>query len=267
MCCAIASLIVLTNPDVAAAQAVPRIFNEVAIAPQFGENVPLDLPFVDADGRSVRLSELFSDRPVILHLVYYECPMLCKLSSDGLLRALSTLVAKTGRGFFDRHGQLRSARGTGAFGPRARSGDRALRARGRGERLADFSPATKRPSPSCARPSAFATRLTTRHRPVRARVRRLHPDARRHAFSLFERRRVLAARLAAGAGRSIRRQSRHRGRPGAADVLHVRPITGKYGLAIMTAVRIAGIATVGGMGLAIFTMLRRERRCQVRLSA
>jgi hypothetical protein len=28
----------------------------------------------------------------------------------------------------------------------------------------------------------------------------------------------------------------------------------------MTAVRVAGIATVGGMGLAIFTMLRRERR-------
>jgi hypothetical protein len=38
------------------------------------------------------------------------------------------------------------------------------------------------------------------------------------------------------------------------------PSAGKYGLAIMTAVRVAGIATVGGMGLAIFTMLRRERR-------
>jgi protein SCO1/2 len=39
------------------------------------------------------------------------------------------------------------------------------------------------------------------------------------------------------------------------------PSAGKYGLAIMTAVRFAGIATVGGMGLAIYTMLRRERRC------
>jgi protein SCO1/2 len=37
------------------------------------------------------------------------------------------------------------------------------------------------------------------------------------------------------------------------------PSAGKYGLAIMTIVRIAGIVTVGGMGLAIFTMLRRER--------
>ncbi len=109
MGCAIASLVVLMNPDVVAAQAVPRIFNEVAIVPEFGENVPLDLPFVDADGRSVRFAELFSDRPVILHLVYYECPMLCKLSGDGLLRALSTLSLKLGAGLFHHHRQLRSA--------------------------------------------------------------------------------------------------------------------------------------------------------------
>ncbi len=38
------------------------------------------------------------------------------------------------------------------------------------------------------------------------------------------------------------------------------PSSGKYGVAIMTAVRIAGIATVCGIGLAIYMMLRRERR-------
>jgi protein SCO1/2 len=38
------------------------------------------------------------------------------------------------------------------------------------------------------------------------------------------------------------------------------PTVGKYGLAIMTAVRAAGIATVGCLAAAILTMVRRERR-------
>jgi protein SCO1/2 len=37
------------------------------------------------------------------------------------------------------------------------------------------------------------------------------------------------------------------------------PAAGKYGFAVMTAVRIAGLVTVATMGLAIFMMLRRER--------
>ncbi|MEX0613157.1 MAG: hypothetical protein WD229_13640, partial [Pirellulales bacterium] len=38
------------------------------------------------------------------------------------------------------------------------------------------------------------------------------------------------------------------------------PATGKYGLAIMTVLRAAGITTVGGLAAAIIAMLRRERR-------
>ena len=37
---------------------------------------------------------------MILHSVYYQCPMLCKLSSDGLLRASRHVVAQAGKGFF-----------------------------------------------------------------------------------------------------------------------------------------------------------------------
>jgi protein SCO1/2 len=38
------------------------------------------------------------------------------------------------------------------------------------------------------------------------------------------------------------------------------PVTGKYGLAIMRALRAAGVATVGAMGFGIFLMVRREKR-------
>ena len=64
-----------------------------------GAKLPLNLIFIDADGRTARLGDSFGERPVILHLVYYECPMLCKLSSDGLLSALSTLSLKPGQDF------------------------------------------------------------------------------------------------------------------------------------------------------------------------
>jgi protein SCO1/2 len=43
---------------------------------------------------------------------------------------------------------------------------------------------------------------------------------------------------------------------------HYDPITGRYGLAIMRAIRLAGIATVGGLALFIGIMIRRERRSQ-----
>ena len=38
------------------------------------------------------------------------------------------------------------------------------------------------------------------------------------------------------------------------------PTRGRYGLAVMTALRAAGVATVGVMTTAIFVMIRRERR-------
>src|SRR4029077_4713055 len=40
---------------------------------------------------------------------------------------------------------------------------------------------------------------------------------------------------------------------------HYDPMTGRYGLVIMRAVRIAGAATVLALGAFIFVMLRRER--------
>ena len=38
------------------------------------------------------------------------------------------------------------------------------------------------------------------------------------------------------------------------------PMTGKYGLAVITILRAAGVATVGAFGLGIFVMVPRERR-------
>jgi protein SCO1/2 len=56
-----------------------------------GEQVPLDLTFVDEQEQLVELGSYLGTRPVILTLVYYECPMLCSLVLNGLVGALKAV--------------------------------------------------------------------------------------------------------------------------------------------------------------------------------
>jgi protein SCO1/2 len=63
----------------------PPELKNVGIEQRLGEQVPLDLHFQDETGKTVRLGDYFqSGRPVILNLVYYQCPMLCGEVLQGL---------------------------------------------------------------------------------------------------------------------------------------------------------------------------------------
>jgi len=64
-----------------------------------GAAVDLGLPFVDDEGRPVRLGDALGERPAVLALVYYECPMLCNLVLDGLVRAMRPLALDAGEDF------------------------------------------------------------------------------------------------------------------------------------------------------------------------
>jgi len=81
------------------AQERPRILRDVGYDQRLGEQVPLDLVFRDESGRDVPLRSLFRGKPVVLSLVYYECPMLCTLTLNGLASALSVLSFDVGREF------------------------------------------------------------------------------------------------------------------------------------------------------------------------
>ena len=81
------------------ATAKPSILTRVGIDQRLNSRVPLDLPFVDESGRSVKLGEFFGKRPVILALVYYECPMLCTQVLNGLVAALGVMNFEAGREF------------------------------------------------------------------------------------------------------------------------------------------------------------------------
>jgi protein SCO1/2 len=77
----------------------PGILGKIGIDQRIGHQVPLDLEFVDENGRQVRLGDYFGRRPVILALVYYECPMLCTQVLNGLVTALGVMNFEPGREF------------------------------------------------------------------------------------------------------------------------------------------------------------------------
>ncbi len=70
-----------------ATSARPGLLAKIGIDQQIGRQLPLDLPFIDESGHSVRLGDYFGKRPVILALAYYECPMLCTQVLNGLVSA------------------------------------------------------------------------------------------------------------------------------------------------------------------------------------
>jgi protein SCO1 len=80
-------------------QAKPGLLSKVGIDQHLNQQIPLDLPFTDETGREVRLGEFFGKRPVVLALVYYECPMLCTQVLNGMVSALGVLNFDVGREF------------------------------------------------------------------------------------------------------------------------------------------------------------------------
>ena len=71
----------------------------IGIDQKLGDQLPLDLPFVDSDGNPVHLRDYFGDKPIILSLVYFDCPMLCTQVINSLLRAMNVLSFGAGTEF------------------------------------------------------------------------------------------------------------------------------------------------------------------------
>ena len=81
------------------ADAVPPQLREVGFDQNLNQQIPLDITFTDEDGRVVRLGEYFGKRPVVLSLVYYGCPMLCTQTLNSLASTVGVLSQEAGRDF------------------------------------------------------------------------------------------------------------------------------------------------------------------------
>ena len=89
----------LSNFQLYAAEKLPQTLKSVGVEERLGEKIPLDLFFYDEDGEKVQLQEFFQDKPVVLSLVYYTCPMLCNLIVTGLTEAYQGLSMTVGDDF------------------------------------------------------------------------------------------------------------------------------------------------------------------------
>jgi protein SCO1 len=76
----------------------PGLLN-VGIEQHLDEQIPPDLSFRDETGKPVHLGDYFDKKPMILNLVYYNCPMLCGEVLSGLESSLRVLKFDVGKEF------------------------------------------------------------------------------------------------------------------------------------------------------------------------
>jgi protein SCO1/2 len=77
----------------------PELLKQAGIDQKLNDTVPLDLKLRDEHGRPVELAQYFGSKPVILSLVYYNCPMLCTQVLNGLERSLKLVPMDIGADF------------------------------------------------------------------------------------------------------------------------------------------------------------------------
>jgi protein SCO1/2 len=77
----------------------PELLKQVGIDQKLNDQIPLDLAFRDEHGNPVQLRQFFGQKPVILSLVYFNCPMLCTQVLNGLTGSLKLQSLDAGKDF------------------------------------------------------------------------------------------------------------------------------------------------------------------------
>jgi len=70
----------------------PSILDQVGLDQRLNQQIPLDATFVDENGQPVQLKQYFGSKPVLLMMVYYQCPMLCTQVLNGFTGAMNGIV-------------------------------------------------------------------------------------------------------------------------------------------------------------------------------
>jgi protein SCO1/2 len=76
-----------------------QVLDKVGFVQRLDEQLPLDTPFRNEQGQDVTLKDYFGRKPVILNLVYFDCPMLCTEVLNGLVRTLRAIPLQMGRDY------------------------------------------------------------------------------------------------------------------------------------------------------------------------
>ena len=245
--------------------ALPQPLREIGFDQNIDQHVPLDTTFRDESGQTVRLGDYFGKRPVVMVFAYFDCPMLCTQVISGLSSALGVMSLEPGKDFevltvsFNPHDTPASATAKKAV---YLERYRRVGANGGWHFLTGDQPQIDRLTKAAG--FRYAWDAETKQYAHPSGVIVLTPDGRlsKYLFGIeYGPRDLRLAIVEASAGKI--------GTP--VDTLllycyHYNPMTGRYGLVIMRAIRIGGAATVLAIAGFIGIMVRRERRESRRLS-
>jgi protein SCO1/2 len=87
------------SPEVPQGTELPAGIKDVGIDQKLDAQLPMDAMFRDESGVSKPLGEYFRNRPVILAFVFYECPMLCNMVLNGLMRTVRPMTLSAGKDY------------------------------------------------------------------------------------------------------------------------------------------------------------------------
>ena len=236
----------------------PDILDQIGIEQRLNESIPLNLTFRDERGESVQLQKYFDQKPVVLALVYYECPMLCSMVLNGLLKSINALSFDAGKEFdiltvsFDptETPSLAAGKKTSYLSKYARPGA------GSGWHfLTGDQKSIKKLTEAVG--FKYAKDPMTGQFVHASGIMVLTPTGKlsKYFYGVEYSSRDLKLGLMEASNNQI-------GTPVDQLLLycyHYDPTTGKYGVAIMNVIRVAGIATVLALGSFMLVMLRRDR--------
>ncbi len=240
------------------ATAKPGLLSRIGIDQRLNEQVPLDLSFVDESGREVKLREYFGKRPVLLALVYYECPMLCTQVLNGVTGALKVLNFDVGKEFDVVAVSINPREGPGLAAAKKQA---YLDRYGRPHTAAGWHFLTGREENIRALANAVGFRYEydeeIKQYAHGAGVELLTPTGliARYFYGIEYSPRDIRLGIVEAADEKIGSAIDH------VMLLcyHYDPTTGKYGTTVITMVRIGAVMTMIGFAAFLFASVRRDR--------
>jgi protein SCO1 len=238
----------------------PADLKKVAFDQKLNAQLPLDLPFRDETGRAVVLGDYFNHgRPVVVSLVYYECPMLCTLVLNGLAGAMKGMSLEPGKDY-----DLVTVSFNPRETPQLASAKKKTYVQRYGHAEAGTSWHFLTGEDAAIRQLTQAVGFhyvydeATGQYAHATGIMVATPDGRlaKYLYGIeYSPRDLRLALVDASAGRI--------GSPVDRLLLycyHYDPKTGKYGLVVMSLIRIGGLITMVALGAFIAVMVSRERR-------
>jgi protein SCO1/2 len=260
---AVAAIITVGAAPIQAQGTLPdQVIQGVRFEQKLNEQLPLELTFRDETGRSIQLADYFGQKPVILVFAYYECPMLCTLVLNGLLDSLQELTFDVGDQFEVITVSIDPGE-TPELATDKKETYLQFYGRAGAEQGWHFLTGDEETIQQLTRAAGFYYQYDAEQdeyaHPTGIMI--LTPEGRlaRYLYGIKYSPRDVRLGLVEAAQHRI-------GSPVDQILLtcyHYDPVVGKYNLAIMNIIRIAGLITVMAVGATLLVMLRRERRGNV----